>query len=57
MNAAKLEKMFAKPFIEALDDHSDGIYVLAKNRYNLSQIASGSADGEIILWNLPERKS
>lgn len=57
LNAAKLEKMFAKPFLQSLDDHSDGVYVLAKNRYNLADMLSGSADGEIILWNLPERKS
>lgn len=57
MNAAKLEKLFAKPFLQALDDHSDGVYVLAKNRYNLADMISGSADGEIIYWNLPERKS
>lgn len=57
MNAAKLEKIFAKPFIEALDDHSDGVTVLSKNRYHLGEMISGSADGEIIYWNLAERKS
>lgn len=49
--------MFAKPFIEALDDHSDGIVSMAKNRYNLANMISGSADGEIVMWNIPERKS
>lgn len=48
--------MFAKPFITALDSHSDGLTVLAKNRYNLRDMLSASADGEIILWNLAERK-
>jgi WD repeat and SOF domain-containing protein 1 len=49
--------MFAKPFIDALNDHSDGITVLAKNKFNLQDMLSGSADGEIILWNLPDRKA
>jgi WD repeat and SOF domain-containing protein 1 len=57
LNAAKLEKVFAKPFIAAMDDHSDGISVIAKNKYNLGDILTGSADGEIIYWNLAERKS
>eukprot|EP00347_Sterkiella_histriomuscorum_P000212 403376755 len=57
LNAAKLEKIFAKPFIEALDDHSDGVTCLAKNRYNLVDMLSGSADGEIIYWSMSERKS
>jgi hypothetical protein len=30
---------------------------MAKNRYGLSDMISGSADGEIIYWNLPERKA
>lgn len=56
LNAAKLEKVFAKPFLAALNTHSDGVYHLAKNRYNLRDMISASADGEIIFWNLPERK-
>ena len=57
MNAAKLEKMFAKPFICALDDHSDGIMCMAKSRSNMTDMLSGSADGELILWDLPRQKS
>ena len=53
LNAAKLEKVFAKPFLHALDQHSDGVFVMAKNRYNLREMISGSADGEIIFWNIP----
>ena len=56
LNAAKLEKVFAKPFLSALDSHSDGVFVMAKNRYNLSQVISGACDGEIIFWNLTEQK-
>jgi len=56
LNAAKLEKVFAKPFLHALDQHTDGVYVMAKNRYNLSEMITGSADGEVIFWNIPERR-
>ena len=56
LNAAKLEKVFAKPFLQALDNHSDGVQVLAKNRYNLREMCSGSGDGEVIFWNLAEKK-
>ena len=48
--------MFAKPFLAALDNHSDGVTCLAKSRSNLTDMLSGSADGEIVFWNLPERK-
>ena len=51
-----MEKMFAKPFIAALDDHSDGITCLAKSRSNMTDMLSGSADGELILWDLPRQK-
>lgn len=54
LNSAKLEKLFAKPFLAAMNDHSDGVYVLAKNRFSLVDTISGSADGEIIYWNLAE---
>jgi DDB1- and CUL4-associated factor 13 len=39
-----------------LDTHSDGVSVMAKNRHNLREMISGSADGEVIMWNIPERK-
>ena len=57
LNAAKLEKVFAKPFLHAFDQHSDGIFCMAKNRYNLTDMISGSANGELIFWNVPERKA
>lgn len=56
MNAAKLEKLFAKPFLDAMDTHSDAVVALAKNRHNLADMLSGSADGEVIFWNLAARK-
>jgi WD repeat and SOF domain-containing protein 1 len=56
LNAVKLEKVFAKPFLFSLNEHTDGIKCLAKNRTNLSEIISGSFDGQVILWNIPEKK-
>ena len=57
LNAAKLEKLFAKPFLDAMDNHSDGVVALAKNRHNLTDMLSAAADGEVIFWNLPARKA
>jgi WD repeat and SOF domain-containing protein 1 len=50
LNASKLEKMFSKPFLKAMDSHSDGINCMAKN--NQGGVISGAADGEIIEWDL-----
>ena len=55
LNATKLDKVFAKPFCGAFEGHSDGILSLAKNTQNLKQMASGAADGEILIrcsWQL-----
>eukprot|EP00111_Clytia_hemisphaerica_P005655 TCONS_00016425-protein len=52
MNAVKLERVFAKPFLKSLDGHTDGVFCLRRSLTSLSTIASGSCDGEIKLWNL-----
>ncbi|XP_027848856.1 DDB1- and CUL4-associated factor 13 [Aphis gossypii] len=56
LNAVKLERVFAKPFIGNLDGHRDGIFCMAKHPKSLSTIASGSYDGEVRLWNLTKKK-
>ncbi|CAA9994142.1 unnamed protein product [Nesidiocoris tenuis] len=56
LNAVKLDRVFAKPFLGSLDGHTEGISVLAKRPDSLSTIASGAFDGEIRLWNLVTRK-
>lgn len=48
--------MFAKPFICALDGHSDGVHVLAKHPSRLSTILSGSLDGQVKIWLLSNKK-
>jgi len=55
LNAAKLERVFAKPFIGSLDGHTDGINVLRRHPNKVSLIASGACDGQIKLWNLLSR--
>jgi len=56
LNAVKLERVFAKPFIGSLDGHKDGIICLNKHPESLSTIVSGDYNGEVRIWNLAERK-
>ncbi|KAL9270870.1 DDB1- and CUL4-associated factor 13-like protein [Drosera capensis] len=56
-NAAKLEKIYAKPFITALDGHRDAISCMAKNPSYLKGIFSGSMDGEIRLWDIASKRT
>ena len=56
INAAKLDKIFAKPFLGALEGHTDVVQCMMKHPLSLSTIISGSCDGEVRLWNLPTRK-
>ncbi|CAI0385263.1 unnamed protein product, partial [Linum tenue] len=57
LNAAKLEKIFARPFIGAMDGHIDAISCMAKNPNFLKGIFSGSMDGDIRLWDIASRKT
>ncbi|CAF4952803.1 DDB1- and CUL4-associated factor 13 [Pieris napi] len=56
LNAVKLERVFAKPFLGSLDGHSDGVSSMAKHPQRLAVLASGAFDGEIRLWDLASRK-
>ncbi|XP_064652260.1 DDB1- and CUL4-associated factor 13-like [Lineus longissimus] len=56
LNAAKLERVFAKPFVGSLDGHSEGVHCLCKHPKQLSTLLSGAYDGELKLWNLPRRE-
>ncbi|XP_078665363.1 DDB1- and CUL4-associated factor 13-like isoform X2 [Branchiostoma floridae x Branchiostoma belcheri] len=55
LNATKLERVFAKPFIGALDGHRDGVNCMAKHPGSLSTLLTGACDGEIKIWNLASR--
>uniref|UniRef100_A0A8D8UIM1 DDB1- and CUL4-associated factor 13 n=1 Tax=Cacopsylla melanoneura TaxID=428564 RepID=A0A8D8UIM1_9HEMI len=52
LNATKLERVFAKPFVANLDGHKDGISCLTKHPTKLATIISGAYDGEVKLWSL-----
>lgn len=52
LNAAKLDRVFAKPFVAALP-HADGVTALARNPRRLNSLVAGSADGVIMIWDIP----
>lgn len=45
LNAAKMTRMFAKPFVAALEGHMDAVEVITKKPGDLITVASGSWDG------------
>lgn len=47
LNATKLDRVFAKPFIASLDGHRDGVFCMCKHRKKLNTVFSGSCDGEV----------
>ena len=56
LNAVKLERMHAKPFIGQLGrGHVDGVYSIAKDPSSLERFASGSGDGVVKVWDLGDR--
>lgn len=56
LNATKLERVFAKPFIGNMSGHGDVVSNLMKHQTKLSVVASGAYDGVIKLWDLSTRK-
>ncbi|KAG8570282.1 hypothetical protein GDO81_011191 [Engystomops pustulosus] len=56
LNATKLDRVFAKPFVAALEGHRDGINCISKHPKSLSTVLSGACDGEVKIWNLSTRK-
>ncbi|TKA56856.1 hypothetical protein B0A53_01257 [Rhodotorula sp. CCFEE 5036] len=58
VTAAKLERMFAKPFVASLEGHTDGVYALAKDEAGaLGRVASASGDGQVSVWNLGAKRA
>ncbi|KAI5291579.1 rRNA-processing protein sof1 [Ascosphaera aggregata] len=56
LNAVKMERLFAAPFVCQLGDgHVDGVYSFAKDPISLERFASGSGDGVIKIWDLSTR--
>ncbi|KAJ3069746.1 DDB1- and CUL4-associated factor 13, partial [Rhizoclosmatium hyalinum] len=57
LNAVKMDRLFAKPFVGQLNGHRDGVYCMAKHPTSLTKFISGSADGEIRLWSLQNKQT
>lgn len=56
LNATKLDRMFAAPFIAQLGEgHVDGVYTMAKDPESLERFASGSGDGVVKVWDTSSR--
>ena len=47
LNAAKMDRMFAKPFVASLEGHVDAVEVLCRRPGSLTDMASGSWDGGV----------
>ncbi|GES60759.1 WD40 repeat-like protein [Aspergillus terreus] len=57
LNATKLERLFAAPFLGQMGDgHVDGVYSMAKDPGSLERFASGSGDGVVKVWDLTTRE-
>lgn len=57
MNAVKMDRMFAAPFVAQLGTgHVDGVYSMAKDSSALERFGSGSGDGVIKVWDLVSRE-
>lgn len=52
LNAAKLERVFAKPLVKVLADHTDSVFSLSTSDQYLTKLVSGSCNGEVKLWDL-----
>lgn len=50
--AVKMERLFAKPFVKAMDGHTDSVKCMAVARRAGAPLLSGGCDGEIRLWSL-----
>jgi WD repeat and SOF domain-containing protein 1 len=57
LNATKVERMFAKPFVgDFAPGHVDGVYSFAKDPNSLEHFASGSGDGVVKVWDFTSRE-
>ncbi|KAK9697808.1 hypothetical protein RND81_08G062800 [Saponaria officinalis] len=56
LNAAKLDKIFARPFIGAMEV-PDAVSCMAKNPDHLKGIFSGCMNGDIRLWDIASRRT
>ena len=57
LRAVKLDRIFAKPFVGAMDAHADGVTCGATSPSSLVAYVSGAADGELIVWDLASQRA
>eukprot|EP01113_Clastostelium_recurvatum_P038717 TRINITY_DN5820_c0_g1_i3.p1 TRINITY_DN5820_c0_g1~~TRINITY_DN5820_c0_g1_i3.p1 ORF type:complete len:459 (+),score=87.17 TRINITY_DN5820_c0_g1_i3:38-1414(+) len=57
LNATKLQKVFARPFVAALSGHTDGVYSMARHPTAMSCLLSGSCDGELKVWDVSKNNA
>jgi WD repeat and SOF domain-containing protein 1 len=56
LTATKMERIFAKPFVDTLGrGHVDGVYRICNDPTSLENFASASGDGVVKVWDLPSR--
>lgn len=55
VTAAKVDRMFAKPFVASFM-HDDGVNCLSRNPKRLNSLLSGSADGDVRIWDVAARR-
>lgn len=55
LNAAKLERVFAKPFLCAFP-HDDSVTSLARSPARINSIVAGCANGDVRLWDVPAKR-
>ena len=51
----KMDKMFAKPFVCAMDGHKDSVYCCTNVRNKNVPFITGACDGEVKVWDLTHR--
>ncbi len=54
VNATKLDRVFAKPFLGNLGGHTDGVYCMAKHPSKLSMVLSGEHE-VVVVSSCPAR--
>ena len=50
-----MDRVFAKPFIGNLEGHKDAVSCICKHPERLQILVSGAYDGEVRVWDLPQR--
>lgn len=50
VNAAKIERIFAKPFVASLGGHGEAVETMTRRPESLNMVASGSWDGGMCMY-------